>query len=327
VLLDAVQAFVDVLRTDEVLQLNIRNVEALEQETEEARLRLKVREASSTDVNYSESRLASAQASMAQAVAASRVTKARYAIVFGHPPGQLEPIKIPLELPRTIEEVKANALASNPSVAVATWSAQSARKGVDLITGEMLPTLNLTASYDRAQNASDAVRNQRESSSSSTTIFLALNIPLYSGGGTESRIREQKQTYGRFTIEIEKAKRDIQEAAEKAWNDLMAARARIGSFTSEIASAEVSLKGVKLEASSGSRTKLEVLNAEMELFLARVNLSVARYDAITATFRVITAMGQMTAEGLGLPVDLYDPARNYDETRGRWFGTDTIPDK
>ncbi|MCW8969916.1 MAG: TolC family protein, partial [Rhodospirillales bacterium] len=74
------------------------------------------------------------------------------------------------------------------------------------------------------------------------------------------------------------------------------------------------------EAQVGSRTILDVLDAEQELLDAKVNLVRAERDAVVASFQLKEAVGQLTAKGLGLAVNFYDPGNHYREVRDMWFG-------
>jgi outer membrane protein TolC len=82
------------------------------------------------------------------------------------------------------------------------------------------------------------------------------------------------------------------------------------------------LEGVEQEARVGSRTVLDVLNAEQELLNSRVSLVQAQRDEVLASFQLLSAVGKLQARELGLPVELYDPAVNLDATRDRWSGND-----
>ena len=70
----------------------------------------------------------------------------------------------------------------------------------------------------------------------------------------------------------------------------------------------------------GSRTVLDVLDAEQELLDARVGLVRAMRDELVATYQLRQAVGEATAEKLGLPVTLYNVEHHYREVRGKWWG-------
>jgi outer membrane protein/adhesin transport system outer membrane protein len=79
---------------------------------------------------------------------------------------------------------------------------------------------------------------------------------------------------------------------------------------------------VEQEARVGSRTVLDVLNAEQELLNSRVSLVQAQRDEVLAAFQLLSAVGKLRASELGLPVEIYDPAANLNATRDRWRGND-----
>jgi outer membrane protein len=67
------------------------------------------------------------------------------------------------------------------------------------------------------------------------------------------------------------------------------------------------------------------LNAEQEFLSAQVNLVQAQHDEAVANYTLRSAVGQLTAQGLGLPVDVYDPVKHYDDVRDKWIGTGISP--
>ena len=91
-------------------------------------------------------------------------------------------------------------------------------------------------------------------------------------------------------------------------------------FASQVRSSEIALEGVRQENTVGARTILDILDAEQELLDAQVNLTVSRRDAVVEAFRVRLAMGGLTAAGLGLPVEAYDPGADYQAVRNLWYG-------
>ena len=123
---------------------------------------------------------------------------------------------------------------------------------------------------------------------------------------------------------IDQATRDVIEEAAQAWQALVTARARIESFQAQVRANEIALEGVQREAAVGSRTVLDILDAEQELLDAKVNLVGAQRDETVAIFWVKATTGQLTARQLGLDVKIYDPFKHYNQTRDKWHGS-TIP--
>ena len=110
-------------------------------------------------------------------------------------------------------------------------------------------------------------------------------------------------------------------ATNTAWRALETARAQIASFESQVNAARIALEGVQQEAAVGSRTVLDILDAEQELLDARVSLVRAQRDEVVASYQVVSAIGRLTAMDLGLPVEYYDVEKHYEEVRDKWWGT------
>lgn len=322
VLLNAATAYVDVVRDEAVLKLNINNEQVLRRQLEAAQERFRVGEITRTDVSQAEARLSRALADRVAAEGTLQNSRARFITVVGRAPEAPQAPKSAVAVPAAFEEIKEVTLAKNPSVIFADWTAESAKNTIDTVRGELLPTLSLNGEYSRGLDNSRTLAagtiNKAETESLEAT--LNLTVPLYQGGEVYSRLRAQKHTYGRRKIEADQARRDALESATRGWEDLQSARARIRSFESQIRASELALAGVEEEAKVGSRTVLDVLDAEQELFDARVNLVRAQRDEMVASFQLKSALGQMTAENLALPVEVYDPTKHYEDVRGKWFG-------
>jgi outer membrane protein TolC len=147
-----------------------------------------------------------------------------------------------------------------------------------------------------------------------------MSVPLYPGGATYSRIRQAKQTVMQRRKEIEAARRNASQQATQAWDLLTAARARVKSFEAQIRANEIALEGVRQEATVGSRTVLDILNAEQELFGSQVNHVTAQHDTFVAGMQLKSAIGQLTAKSLALPVKYYDVEEHYKEVRDKLWG-------
>ncbi len=99
----------------------------------------------------------------------------------------------------------------------------------------------------------------------------------------------------------------------------MPRRLAIASNQVAVKANELALEGARAENSVGTRTILEVLNAEQELLNAQVALVTARRDSYVAGFQLLNAMGQAEADDLGLDGGpLYDPLGNYRSVAGNW---------
>jgi len=316
VLLSAATAYLDVVRDEAVLNLNVNNEQVLRRQLEAAQERFRVGEITRTDVSQAEARLAGAVADRAAADGTLQNSRAKFITVVGRPAEALQAPAQAVAVPASFDEVKSVTLAKNPSVVYSDWIAEAAKHGIDLKFGELLPELSLVGEGSKGHNTSQ-LGNETET----LKATLKLSVPIYEAGDVYSQVRETKHTYGRRKIESDKARRDALESATKAWEDLTATRSKIKSLEAQLRASELALAGVEEEAKVGSRTVLDVLNAEQELFTARVNLVRAQRDETVAAYTLKSALGEMTADGLALNTEVYDPTKNYNEVRGRWIGT------
>ncbi len=315
VLLDAATAYMDVVRDQAVLDLNIGNENVLRRQLEAARDRFEVGEVTRTDVSQAEARLAGATAERIRGEGDLVGSRAVYRNVVGEAPRKLT-APAPLGgLPRDREAAFALARDDHPDVVSALFDERAALDRVKGVGGELLPRVSLNAKV-RRDFETIATKSRFEEQS----IGATLTMPLYQSGAVYSRLREAKQTVGQERIEITQARRDVVQGVTQAWEALQTARARIVSFTAQVRANGIALEGVKREADVGARTVLDILDAEQELLGASVDLVGARRDEVVSAFKLKAAVGQLTARQLNLPVDFYDPERHYREVRDKWFG-------
>ena len=86
------------------------------------------------------------------------------------------------------------------------------------------------------------------------------------------------------------------------------------------ARAQIALAGLQEEALTGTRTVLDVLVAEQQLFTTQAQLVAAQHDAAIAEFNIAAAIGRLVAPELKLPVELYDMSRHYKAVKDKWIG-------
>lgn len=317
VLLEVGAAYMDVLRDLAVVQLNENNVRVIQRQLEATQDRFTVGEVTRTDVSQAEARLATSRANLVRAQGDLEVSRAAYARLVGQMPGDLEqPSEIP-NVPPTREEAIEGAVRFNPEVMLARFNESSAEDNIRVVQSELYPRVDLTGEVLQAWD-----RNVRDGRDESYSVTANLTVPLYQAGAVTSRVREAKQVASQRRIEVEEATRQATNQAANAWENLIAARAQIESLRASINAFEIALEGVQQEALVGTRTVLDVLDAEQELLEARVGLVRSQRDVAVAAFNLAAAVGGLTAEGLQLPVDYYDPNQNYENVRNRWIDFD-----
>ena len=315
VLLSAVTAYIDVLRDAARVQLTRNNEAVLQRQLDASNDRFEVGEVTRTDVAQSQARLAGAQAARVAAEGDLAQSRATYQQIIGASPGSLEAAPPLPELPQSQEDAVALGLTQNPDALSARYSEQATQHAVRTAFGLVLPSVNLVGALDRSDET--AARN---SDSSSASLTAQLNVPLYQSGAVHSQVREAKERRNQARIDVEVAERDVVEQVRLAWEVLVSSRSQIAARLEEVRANQIALEGVRQEAEVGSRTTLDVLDAEQELLDAQVALVIAERNEYVAGFQLLSAVGGLTARKLELPVEYYDPADHLDQVRDKWWG-------
>ena len=315
---EAVAAYMDVIRDRAIVELNANNVRVLQTNLEATRDRFEIGDVTRTDVAQSEARLSLQRSRLILTQAALTTSEENYRRVIGKAPGQLQPPPPLPPLPATADQAVQIALANNPDLIAAARQAQAAGFDVRSVRGTRLPTVSAVASGDYINTMSgDTGGGPR--SGTATTVGVQSRIPLYQGGLPAARIRQAQALEGQTLEQRVAAERQVVANTRSAFADYQAATDAIKSNQVAVDANELALQGARAENSVGTRTILDVLNAEQELLNSQVLLVTARRDAYVAGFRLLNAMGQAEADDLGLEGGaLYDPLGNYRRVAGDW---------
>lgn len=316
ILLQAVAAYMDVVRDEAVLELSRSNHQVLQKQLEASKSRFAVGEVTRTDVAQSEARLARASTDVTQAKGALEVSRATFERVIGFKPTKLEKPKDLPTLPTSLDDALKTALLHNPAYNAAQQREKAAEHEVSAQKAALLPDVSLTGSMSREEGAGTLGNNDFDSDD----VLVNVTVPLYQSGAEYSRIRQAKLAVNQRKLDSINKHDATQEAVTKAWEDFQAQTAAIESNKAGIKAAEVALNGVKQEQLYGSRTVLDVLDAEQELFSARVNLVRTEHDRTVAAYSLLSAVGKMTAKDLSLKTEIHDVTEHYNDVKYKMVG-------
>jgi outer membrane protein len=316
VFVEAVAAYMDVMRDRASVELNSNNVKVLETNLEATRDRFEIGDVTRTDVAQSEARLSLARSRLL--IASGRLTgsEENYRRVIGDHPDNLAPPPPLPPLPASPDQAVQIALVNNPDLIAISSQAQAANYDVKSVKGTRLPTVSGIASADYVDSTGDDFGLQ---SGTATSVGAQLRIPVYQGGLPSARIRQAQAIEGQVLEQRIGTERSVVSATRSAFADYHAALDSIAANDVAVKANELALEGVRAENSVGTRTILDVLDAEQELLNSQVLLVTARRDAYVAGFQLLNAMGQAEAADLGLEGGpLYDPLGNYRRVAGDW---------
>ncbi|HEX8841267.1 MAG TPA: TolC family outer membrane protein, partial [Sphingomicrobium sp.] len=320
---NAVSAYMDVIRDRSVVELNQNNVKVLQTNLEATRDRFQIGDLTRTDVAQSEARLQLGISQLATAQGRLTASEATYRQVIGHAPGQLAPPPPLPPLPATAEEAVRIALANNPDLVAISRTAIASGYDVRVAEAGRLPTLSgvLSGTYVNELNGAgtNIFGQSNPNTGTQTSIGLNTRVPIFQGGLPAARIREAQALQGQATEQVIGTERAVVQAARAAFASYEAAQKAIQANTVAVQANELALEGNRAEQSVGTRTIIEVLNAEQELLNSQVALVGAKRDAYVAGFQLLNVMGQADAGDLGLDGGpLYDPLGNYRRVANSW---------
>jgi outer membrane protein len=253
------------------------------------------------------------------AEATYKASLATYRQVIGVEPGKLTPgSPVDRFSPGNLPTAIGVATATHPTVTSAQYNLDAAQLQVKVAEGALYPTLSLQTSAQQSNESS-----LTSLKSFNAAVLGQLSVPLYQGGAEYSLIRQAKETLGQKRLDLDTARDQARQTVVQSWGQLEAAKANIDATQAQVQASEIALNGVREEARVGQRTTLDVLNAQQELVNARVALVSAQRDRVVASYTLLSAVGRLAPQVLGLRAPVYDSNVHYQQVRDSWAGVRT----
>ncbi len=319
IVLNVVTAYADVLRFQRVVDLNISQVKVLERELQASRDRFEVGDVTRTDVAQSQARLANSQSNLVVAQNQLAAARQAYLRVVGHLPENLEPLPALPILPGTAGQAVDFARENNPALLAARFDEAAARYDVKTQQKSRLPTVgaDVSAAYQFFQGGGAGTSFIRQGGFFTQSATVTATVPIYQAGLVGSQVRQLQATQSRLLEIISSTSRQTEENVTNSFNQLRAARAVIDASKVSVDANALAAEGVRQENQVGTRTVIEVLNAEQESLSSQVNLVTAQRDEQVAAFALLASVGAAEAVALGIPVTEYDATANAKAVRHR----------
>ena len=313
VLFSAVQAYMNVIRDRQLLSLRRSNVGVLQKQLKASNDKFSAGVLTKTDVAQSRASLEAARGNVAAQLAQLQASEANYMQIIGHAPGKLN-YPGAARVPRTLEESFEIAQRTNPNILAAAHTEVAYEHQVGVVGSALLPQVTLQASESLNDQPSSSVNN-----SSTAVVEGVLQVPLYEGGKVYSQVRQAKDNVSQNRLKVIGTVRSVRENVANAWNSLIASTQSIAAAKAQVSAAQQALNGVQQEYDVGSRSTVDVLNAQTTLLTAQLTLASAEHDRLVASYEVLANIGLLTADHLQLGV-AYNPKVHYDAVRDKWIG-------
>lgn len=315
VLFRAIAAYLNVLLQQESVRLQGNNLRVLGEELRAAQDRLAVGEVTRTDVALAQSRVAEARANLVAARGALENARAEYTAVVGRPPQNLSPVPRLPAPPASVASATAVALRQHPDIIAAQYAVESNELQVRASSAGLGPKLNagaqigLTELLDNSGYSRDA------------TASLTLSQRIYQGGALNAGVRKAMAQRDASRANLLTVQKNVRQDVDDAFVRLQVAQASLAATSEQIRAARVAFDGIREEATLGARTTLDVLAAEQDLLDAETARISAASERSIALYQLLLVQGVLTAEQLGLAVQLYDPTLYYNLAKTAPAGT------
>lgn len=324
ILFSAASAYMDVIRDRQIAALTEQNLQFLTEQVRAARSRLEVGEGTRTDVAQAEASRSAAVARASAARAQALASAAAYRQIVGEEPGKLKAASpLAKALPKSLEAAIAIAASEHPAILANEHLVDAAAFAVKSAEGALLPQLSASAGVSQNYSYQSPLPISPSGDPTSASIGATLTIPIYTGGRVDAIVRQSKETLGQARIEVDVSRDQVRNAVTSAWTQYVAAREAIDANRALVSAAQLALNGVIEERNVGQRTTLDVLNAQADVINAQINLVSAERDVVVASYAILSAIGRLSTDRLGLQVAKYEPQEHYRAVKDKWHGLRT----
>ena len=300
-LLRVAGAYFDVLQAQDVVATAQAQKQAYAEQLAQARKSFEVGAATITDTHEAQARF---DLTVAQEIAAlndQEVKRRTLEKIISRESPKLAMLadgaRMPLPEPASMEAWVTQAETSSLGVAVSQSGLELARREVEKQRGGYLPNVDLQASYSDSRNTSTAVGGT-DATIQTGQIGVVLGWNLYQGGGTDSRMREVVASQEKARYELDDARRQSRLDARQGFLGVLSGDAQVKALEQALVSSEAQLKSTKLGLEVGVRTRVDVLNAQQQVFSTRRDLAAAKYKTLLASLQLKAAAGSLNPDDL-----------------------------
>ncbi|HYG32908.1 MAG TPA: TolC family outer membrane protein [Methylophilaceae bacterium] len=286
-------AYFETLYAQEKVAVTQNKIAAVQQQLQQAQQRYEHGEGTITEINEAQAVLKLAQAELIDAHNSLDDFRQTLANITGQPIADLAALdiaRIPTAMPGqgNLDEWLDQALRNNPEIAAARLALDAARQEVERRRAGHYPTLDLVGVRSYSENDSN---NTIGSQFDTTTVALQLNLPLYAGGYTSASVRQAQDRLTAAEEILNLRTRNITADTRKFFNSIHSGLLSIEAYRQAVEAGEIALEGTQKGFVAGTRTNVDVLDAQMKLYASKLELSKARYILINDILNIKQAAG------------------------------------
>lgn len=295
------QAYLEALQSEEQLRLVGVQRTAVTAQLEAARKGLAAGSGTRTDIDEAQARLDLNTAQELEARQSVDFARRQLSVIVGQPVAELAALdteRLPLVVPEParLEEWLARAESASPEIRAAAANVEAARHEVERVEAGHSPTLDAVAQVTRSESDNPTRVDTRYRQK---TIGVQLNVPLYQGGLVQSQVRQALAGLERNRSVLEGIRMDLASRVHREFRGVTEGIARVRALEQAVRSSEQLVTSSRRSQQGGSRTLVDVLNAEQQLGTARRDLAQARFSYLLSVVRLRALAGDLTEASIG----------------------------
>ena len=298
VLHSAIDAYSSLILAREKHDINKKNLNLLNRQVENDKIRLDRGQITITDLAQSESSLAGAQAQFTQAKSNLLIAKLTYENIIGKiaDPNQLKKSSDAIvNIPPTLNEAINLSKQNNPDIKIAKFDLAQSEKDLAISKSDLAPTASLSLERSYADDVSSTIDEKEKD-----ILKATVSWPFYSGGKKRSTINKNSNLTTRKRLLLDDVIRTNETHVASAWSSLESSESFLNSVKAQVRAAQIANDGIAAEYERGSRTTLDVIQSNALLLSAQISLASSEKNYLMAQYNLLKTVGLLNSQYLKL---------------------------
>lgn len=296
-ILRVAQAYFGILSAKDDVGFALTEKKAIARQLDQAKQRFEVGSIAITGVHEIQARYDQAEANRISAENEVDNARENLRIIIQTMPPKLANLLQDMELtppqPDNIDIWSEDAQKNNPAILAAKLNADIARRNISTQRSGYYPNVDLVTSINRS-------RTDYEFGSDTDTgsINLQFSVPIFQGGRTNSKVKQARHEYDAAQESLDQQRREIDFQVRNAYRGIQTSISRIKALQASENSAQSALKATEAGFEAGTRTLVDVLNSQSDLYRAKKDYAQSRYAYVLNTLSLLQAVGTLSADDL-----------------------------
>ena len=298
ILYKAIDAYTDLILSRETLDINIKNLDLLNRQVENDKIRRDRGQITNTDLAQSESSLAGAQAQFVKAKSDLLISKLNYENIIGkiNDPNQLQKNSTAIaSIPKTLDEAINLSKQNNPDLLISKLDLEKAKKDLAISRSDLKPTASLSLERSYSDDLTTTI-DEREKD----TLKATVTWPFYSGGKKRSNINKNSNLTTQKRLLLDDVIKTNDTNVARAWSSLQSSQSFLNSVKAQVRASQIANEGVAAEYERGSRNTLDVIQSNALLLSAQISLASSEKNYLMAQYNLLKAIGLLNSKYLNL---------------------------